>query len=304
MKTKLITALVALSMLIPISVSKAEELKPATLAIVDTSINASLPIFKDRIVYEVCLLDWPSCPNKTPYQEGAGSAAMPAVNLPAEGFEHGNQMASAAVLTNPNIKIVFIRVVGATVSGSRQIINENTFVNALTWIKFNKDRLNIKAVAISQSHHNLNYGSNYCPNTPLTQNIIKELSDSDIPVFLPAGNLRDMKRVSWPACIPSAVTISASANGDGAAIYTNYDPNVTDFFTRGDMLLFNSNGQKVNVAGTSVSAQVAASIYVGLKNKYPTYNYSQLMSLMSAKSTDLISKTIKGKILTKDILNG
>lgn len=300
----MITALVAFTLLAPITMAKAEEPKPATLAIIDTSLNTSLPIFKDRIAYEVCILDWPSCPNGTPYQEGPGSAAMPKVILPNEGFEHGNQMASTAVLTNPNVKIVFIRVVGASVNGSRQIVNENTFVNALTWVKFNKDRLNIKAVAMSQSHHNLLSGTAYCPNTPLTQNIIQELTNSDIPVFLPSGNNRDMVRISWPACIPTAISISASAYGDGPAVYTDYDKNLTDFFARGDLKVFNPDGTQINAIGSSVSTQVAASLYIALKNKYSTYTYSQILDIMNAKSIKLVSRTLKAKVLTKDVLNG
>ena len=304
MKTKLITALAALTLIIPVTMAKAEEPKPATLAIVDTSLDTSLPIFKDKVVYEVCLLDWPTCPNGTPYQEGPGSVSMPTKFMLQEGFEHGTQMASAALLTNPDLKIVFIRIVGATATGSRQIISENTFVNALTWVNFNKDRLNIKAVAVSQSHHNLMPGSNYCPDTPLTQKAIQNLSDAGIPVFLPSGNMRDLQRVSWPSCIPSAVTISASAYGDVPALYTNYDSKITDFFARGDMKVFNPGGAQVNATGSSISAQVAAALYMGLKTKYPTYTYSQISSIMNTKSTSLLSRTIKGKILTKAVLNG
>lgn len=302
MNKKIIIALVA-SILIAPNMAKAEEPKPATLAIVDTAVDTSLPILKDKIVYEVCLLDWPTCPNKTPYQEGPGSATMPLNFILKEGFDHGTQMAVSAVQTNPNLKIVFIRIVGATASGTRQIIDENTFVNALTWININKDRLNIQAVAMSQSHHNLMPGTNYCPNTPLTVKAIETLKSANIPVFLPAGNMRDTKRVSWPACIPSAVTISASAYGDGPAVYTNYDSKITDFFARGDMKVINPGGSTVNVVGSSVSNQVAAAIYMGLKSKYSQYTYDQLISLMNTKSINVLSRSIKGKILTKDLFN-
>ena len=302
MNKKLIIALVASILVVP-NMAKAEEPKPATLAIVDTAVDTSLPILKDKIVYEVCLLDWPTCPNKTPYQEGPGSATMPLNFMLQEGFEHGTQMAVSAVQTNPNIKIVFIRVVGATATGSRQIIDENTFINALTWINFNKDRLNIKAVAMSQSHHNLMPSTNYCPNTPLTVKAIDTLKTAGIPVFLPAGNMRDMQRVSWPACIPSAITISASAYGDGPAVYTNYDSKITDFFARGDMKVANPGGTIVNAVGSSVSNQVAAAIYMGLKVKYPQYTYDQIITLMSTKSTNLISRTVKAKLLSKELIN-
>lgn len=303
MKNKMIMALVAFTLLAPISMAKAEEPKPATLAIIDTALDTSLPIFKDKVVYEVCILDWPTCPNGTPYQEGPGSASMPAKFFLQEGFEHGTQMASTAVQTNPNLKIVFIRIVGNTATGSRQIINENTFVNALTWVAYNKDRLNIQAVSMSQSHHNLMPSTDYCPNTPLTVKAIDTLVSANIPVFLPAGNMRDLKRVSWPACIKSATTISASAYGDGPAVYTNYDSAITDFFARGDLKVFNPGGSQVNAVGTSVSNQVAASLYMATKIKYSSYTYNQILSLMSTKSTTVVSRTIKGKILTSGSTN-
>jgi len=306
MKNKLITALVAFTLVLPVTASAAEETKPATLAIIDTSLDTSLPIFKDKIVFEVCLLDWPTCPNGKPYQEGPGSVVMPAKFMLQEGFEHGTQMASTALMTNPNLKIVFIRVVGATANGSRQIINESTFVNALTWVMFNKDRFNIQAVSMSQSHHNLGgSGTNYCPSTPLTEKAINNLSIAGIPVFLPAGNLRDSKRISWPACIPESIAISASAYGDGAAIYTNYDAKLTDFFALGDIKAFNPGGLQVNASGTSVSTQVAASVYLYLKSKYPSYTKDQVLSLLNTKSTPVISRSTKGKILSiGSVING
>ena len=91
MKTKLITALAALTLIIPVTMAKAEEPKPATLAIVDTSLDTSLPIFKDKVVYEVCLLDWPTCPNGTPYQEGPGSVSMPTKFMLQEGLSMGHR---------------------------------------------------------------------------------------------------------------------------------------------------------------------------------------------------------------------
>jgi hypothetical protein len=306
MKNKLITALVALTLVLPVTAQAAEETKPATLAIIDTSLDTSLPIFKDKIAFEVCLLDWPTCPNGKTYQEGPGSVTMPAKFMLQEGFEHGTQMASTALITNPNLKIVFIRVVGSTASGSRQIINESTFVNALSWVLFNKDRFNIQAVSMSQSHHNLGApGTNYCPSTPLTENVINKLSTAGVPVFLPAGNLRDLTRISWPACIASSVSISASAYGDGPAVYTNYDTKLTDFFARGDIKAFNPGGAKVNASGTSVSTQVAASVYLYLKSKNPTYTKDQVLSLLNTKSIPVVSRKTKGKILSiESVING
>lgn len=307
MNKKILLALTAITLTITtLPASKAEEAKPATLAIIDTALNNTIPQIKNNIVYEVCILDWKSCQNKTQFQEGIGAASMPSDQILKNGFAHGTQMVSAAVTTNPNIKIVFIRFVGATADGSRQITNESSFVNAMTWIYYNKDRFNIKAVAMSQSHHNLGFGTNYCPNTPLTADIINKLNSAQIPVFLPAGNTRDLKRIDWPSCIPTAFSVSASAYGDGQAVYTNYDVNLTDIFARGDMKVLSPDGKIANTVGTSIATQVAAASYIALANRYPAYTSSQLLDLLKSKTIPLASRAIKNARIVDPLaaLNG
>lgn len=277
---------------------------PATVAILDTALNANLPVFKDRIVQEVCILEWNSCPNGSNFMEGPGAALMPSNLIVQNGFDHGTKMAHASVLTNPNIKIIFIRIIGATNTGVRQVTNEPTFANALNWVSANKDKYNIQAVAMSQAHHNLAPMANYCPNTPNTINIIGTLAAQNIPVFLPAGNMRDVSRVSWPSCIPAAVTISATSVTDGPAVYTNYDKNITDLFALGRLRLMNPSGYLFTEDGTSVSTQIAAAIYMGLKVKNPTFTRDQILDLMKQKSYPVKSRTITGSIVTQDILNG
>ena len=307
MNKKLITIVLTATLLITgLHASKAVDTTPATLAIIDTALDTTLPEFRGKIVHEVCILDWNSCPNGKNFMEGPGSALMPLTQMSQNGFEHGTQMASAAIATNPSLNIVFIRFVGATNTGVRQTTNESSFINALNWVNNNKSRFNIKAIAMSQSHHNLGpVGTNYCPSTPSTENAINSLSSSGVAVFLPAGNNRDLKRVSWPACIKSSVAVSASTNG-GVSLYANYDVNATDIFASGDMRLTSPGGKKSKVTGSSISTQVAASSYIYLANKYPSYNSFQLLDLLKTKTVPVISRSIKNALLidVEAVLNG
>jgi hypothetical protein len=304
MNKKLITALLAAVLTITTTNTVVANSQPATVAILDTALNANLPVFKDRIVQEVCILEWNSCPNGKNYMEGPGAAMMDLNQMARNGFNHGTKMAHASILTNPNIKIVFVRIVGATPSGTRQITNEATFVNALNWVLNNKNRYNISAVAMSQGHGNLMSGSDYCPKTTQTQSLIAALDSSGTPVFLPAGNSRNQNRIFWPACIKESIAVSASANGDGIAIYSNYDKNLTDMFALGRLRVSDVNGFLFNEDGTSVSTQVAAAIYVGLKNKNSSYTKNQILEIMKLKSSPVISKTVTGYIVKVEALNG
>jgi hypothetical protein len=305
MNKKMLTAVItAILTITSINMVKANEPKPATVAILDTALNSNLPVFKDKIVHEVCILDWNSCANGSSFMEGPGAASMPLNQMSRNGFDHGTKMAHASILTNPNIKIVFVRIIGANSAGVRQTANETTFVNALNWVNSNKDKFNIQAVAISQGHHNLMPMANYCPTTPNTSTAITNLSNSGVPVFLAAGNNRDLSKVSWPSCIQQAVTVSASSVTDGPALYTNYDAKVTDMFALGRLKLINSDGYFFNEDGTSVSTQVAAAVYVGLKSKLNTYTKDQVIDFMKSKSYPVVSRTIKGQIISKGMLNG
>jgi hypothetical protein len=305
MNKKLMAAVVALiTTITSINMVQANQSAPATVAILDTAIDTSLPVFKGKIVQEVCILEWNSCPNGSNFMEGPGAAVMPQALISKNGFDHGTKMAHTSVLTNPNIKIVFVRIIGATSTGTRQVTNEPTFVNALNWVLANKDKYNIQAVAMSQGHHNVGSGPNYCPSTPQTESLIKSLQNVNVPVFLPAGNNRDLTRISWPSCIDASISVSATAYGDGAAIYTNFDAKKTDYFAMGSVQVMLPGGKLVNEAGTSVSVQVAAALYMHLKEKNPTYSYSQMLSLLDSKSVQTVGKraVAKGKLLSAEVI--
>lgn len=297
MNKKLIAAFIATIISIPTAANAAlknQSMPQPTLAILDTALDTSLPMFKDRLVYEACVTEWSTCPNGLGVMEGTGASTMQSDWISKNGFEHGTQMASLAVATDPNVKIVFVRIIGANSKGYRQATSENTVVNALSWVIANQAKYNIQAVSMSQGHHNLTPYKEYCPVTTNTTNKIKDLASIGVPVFVPAGNLRDYSRVSWPGCISEAVTISATMPTKEIAFYTNYDPLKTDFFALGTTRAFNPGGKLVNVAGTSASTVIAATNWVSVKTAKPYLTYSQVYDLLSRTSTATKNSKING----------
>jgi hypothetical protein len=277
---------------------KSATLQTPTIAILDTALDTSIPAFQGRIAHEVCILEWNSCPNGQAFMEGSGSAVLPASIISKNGFDHGTQMVSAFLKNNSNANIVFVRIIGNSPQGSRQIANERTFINALDWVYKNKERFNIQAVSMSQSHHNLLPGANYCPATSTTQNKIKEFVSAQIPVFFPAGNLRDYKRISWPACINESISVGASTDYDEMPIWTNADINKTDFYALGIMPLTVPGNRTVNAVGTSVSTQVAAAQWLTIKNSKPSLSYQELYDLILKTSKPIIGpRGLTGKMI-------
>ena len=266
-----------------------------TIAILDTALDTSLPIFKDKILFEACVTQWASCPNGQFEMEGTGSSVIKPEWISKNGFDHGTQIASIAVATNPNVKIVFVRIIGANANGLRQSTGEATVYNALDWVIRNKDRFNIQAVSMSQGHSaGRNPDPNYCPSTPITEGKINQLMTAGVPVFFPTGNARNYSKIDWPACIPSSVAIGATMPAETIAIYSNHDPLLTDFFALGQVKATNPGGRVVNVGGTSAATVIAATQWATIKASKPHLTYSQIYDLISKTSKPTYNSKITG----------
>ncbi len=312
MNKKILAALVAITLAIPTISAQAASLQnknvaQPTIAILDTALDTSLPIFKGRVLFEACVTQWSTCPNGLSEMEGPGSSVLRPEWISKNGFNHGTEMASLAVATNPNVNIVFVRIIGANSKGFRQATGEATVYNALDWVIRNKDRFNIQAVSMSQGHSSLrNPDPNYCPTTPITESKINALMNSGIPVFFPTGNARNYTKIDWPACIPSSISIGATMPAGTVAIYSNYDPLLTDFFAQGTTRATTVGNVVINVAGTSASTVIAATQWATVKASKPHLTYSQIYDLISKTSRPTYnSKVTNGKLIDlQAALNG
>lgn len=295
MNKKLITALVALSLIVPVTAHanlKNNNLKPA-LAILDTAIDTSLPAFQGRIIQEVCVLERGPCPNGQKFQEGIGAASLPSDLIRKNGFDHGTQMTYLAATANKDMNIVFVRIIGNNPDGIRQVATEQTVYDALQWVIDNSSKYNIQAVSMAQSARNFVAGSDYCPRTPVTQSKIQTLLNAGIPVFLPAGNNFDLTRINWPACLPESIAVGATTPTSAVAVYSNYDAKLIDFYSLGTTTSFGPGNVKVNVAGTSASIQAAAAQWLAVKSAKPSLTLSQVYDLIARTATITSNSRVK-----------
>lgn len=308
MNKKLIIGTIALSMLAllaPHSAQAADATVP-TIAILDTGIDSTIPAFQGKIAQEVCILDWTTCPNGKNFMEGPGAATMPLNLINLNGFDHGTAMASVIIQNNPNVKLVFIKIIGNTATGARQIAFESTVYNALNWVALNKQKYNIQAVTMAQGHHNLLAGTNYCPTTPKTQAAVHSLVVLGVPTFFPAGNGRDYSRMDWPACLDESISIGAVDQQNEITSYSNNDNLKLDFFALGNMTAIAPGNIVKNIAGTSAAIQVAAAQWVALKQAKPELSYSDELALFTKTSVNTIGRqgSFKKLISLQGALNG
>ena len=312
MNKKLITALVALTLALPITANAAPKVNikstsssVPTVAILDTAIDMSQQKIKDRVVYEVCLIEiiegsTARCPNGLTKMEGSGSATLPVSRLSLGGFDHGTLMTDQAIQTNPNVNIVFIRIIGQRENGAREYTTEATVFNALQWVADNQSKFNIQSVAMAQGSHYLGAaGTDYCPKTPTTVQKVKALNSMNVGVFFPAGNNRDYQRIDWPACIPDTIAVGATMPDNSVASYSNYDPLLVDFHARGTTVLYGLNAKKTNFAGSSASVLVAATSWATVKAAKSQLSYTDMYNLLLKTSTP----TKNSKIAKANLIN-
>ena len=125
-------------------------------------------------------------------------------------------------------------------------------------------------------------------------------------MFFPTGNNRDLKRISWPACLPESIAVGATMPTGSVATYSNYDPLLTDFYARGTTVLYGVNAKKTNFAGTSASVVVASTSWATVKAAKSHLGYAEMYDLMARTSTPTRnSKVANAKLINlQAALNG
>jgi hypothetical protein len=310
MNKKLIMALVATLIVLPLSAKSAEAntTQAPTIAIIDTALDTSLSLFKDRIAYEVCIVEFDVCPNGKPIMEGPGSAVIPADLMQKLKLEHGTQMASLAVKTNMTVKIVFIRIQGIDSRTKLAKPRGNKTVDmALDWIIANQSKFNIQAVSMSQSAYNVTRptfpfymtaaGTDYCPKYPATDQKVNQLVSMGVPSFFPTGNNADQSRIAWPACIPSSIAIGAVYDYGSVAEYSNRDNKLVDFYAQGNNMALGPNNQLTGTNGTSGATVIAATSWATIKSIKPGLTYTQIYDLIGSTSKPS-NALVAGKVVS------
>lgn len=255
MKKLLITLLSITTIIVPIQVAQAAD--EQVIAIIDTAIDSGkVP----SVIYEACFTQNRSCPNKTNFMEGSGSAnshVWPTSMLNAT--YHGHHMVSAALQTNPNMKVVFVRIANITDAGN-STNTPQALSQAIDWVSKNASRFSVDAVSISQSSISAN-NLKSCTTDSVVINGITSLNNQNIPSFIATGNDGKKDLVGFPSCVNGAVGVGAAIPSGIIAPLTNRGPGL-DVLSVASMDIVRYNGTTATITGTSLSTVVAASLYV------------------------------------------
>ncbi len=251
-----------------ISPAQAEDQK--VLAIIDSAVNSDKIT---SVIYEACFTQNNSCPNKTNFMEGKGSANSHVWHSSiVNPVYHGHNMTQAALTVDPNIKIVFVRVANITSSGNI-LQDAKSLQSAIDWVSKNAEKYSIDAVSISLSSISAN-NLNACTTNSVVINAVSSLNLKNIPTFAATGNDGSLNVVGYPSCVSGVIGVGASwfDNTTKSHIFaksTNRGPGL-DVLGVAETLIVRYHGTTVDTSGTSGATVLAAAKYVS-KNTYKTF---------------------------------
>jgi hypothetical protein len=296
-----IIAIIGIALLLVITGTSAKGNTKPTIAVIDTGIDITHSSISNRVVHEVCILDFNVCPNNKNFMEGPGSATLDPVRASRNGFYHGTQMAHVITQNNTNANLVVIRIIPMTPNGGRASTSLNTVAKALDWVDKNHVKYNIVAVNMSQSYKS----TSSCTSHPATENSIKSLASKNIPSFFPTGNDRNYSKIDFPACIASSISVGAMDPAYGEvmspSLYSNNSAD-TDFFALGTMFSAAPNNKTANSVGTSNASALMAAKWVTVKELNPSLSMSQVYDRIKSQARYLEHKR-SGKMFIVDLVN-
>lgn len=300
---KIFLALFALILVFVLSADTAvqgDELNKRVV-VIDSGIDATHQVLQGKVVHEVCLLDFPVCPNNQKVMEGIGAATLEPGKAANNSFYHGTQMSSIIIQNNPSAEIIFIRIVPMTAKGGRASVSVNAVGNALEWVKNNAQAYNIGVVSVSMG---LPSKTASCLSNSFVENNIVALKDMGIPAIFANGNGSKYDRVDYPACFQPSIAVGGTDKFSGKyypALYSNNSP-MTDFFAYGKLKVAMPNNTYGIAVGTSAATALLSSEWLQLANSGLSYQqaYDKLVASSTLVST---KKVLNGLALDHDLVN-
>jgi len=267
---------------------------PKTLVIIDDGVDIKHPAIANNIVYEVCIANYNSCPNKKTFMEGAGAATVTSDMTTNKEWQHGTKVASAATQTDPNVKIIEIRCASAIGISGIVWCNNGQLADALNWVIANQSKFNIGAVVSP-----IGGLSSTCDTSAIYVNPINKLVASGIPVIFPTGNDFNYTTVDNPACVPNALAISAIDDKGRLGLYANYSDRV-DFAASGNLNVAVPGGSYVSDFGTSLSVAVFGADWLKIASK-KNLSYKDEYALIKTTGTNYTNIMVKKNVLAINI---
>jgi subtilisin family serine protease len=277
------------------------------IAVLDTGVDKSHPFLAGKVVEEACYSARSNCPNGTTSQTGSGSGVPCTYDV--DGCRHGTHVAGIAAGKGSS----FSGVAKDANVASVQVFSRSNTTGKPT--SFPSDQIagleRVYDLAVQGGHNvssvNMSLGGgqlsiNNC-YSDARMPMIESLKSAHIATVIASGNNGSTNSTTFPACIPSAVSVGSTTDSD--TVY--FSSNTASFLS----LLAPGAGIDSSVPGggyatkdgTSMAAPHVAGAWALLRQAHPSkYFVDDTLSALKNTGTN-VADTRLGGTVTKPKIN-
>jgi hypothetical protein len=251
--------------------------KGAVVAVLDTGVDSDHPDLADALIHEECFCSGSCCPDGTSRQSGSGSAESRhdhGVHVSGIVLSRGRVSAPGVA---PGASLIAVRVLNDQNRGSL-----SDWIAGLDWIAAN--RRDVRVVNMSLVSDALFAGD--CDESDalniLFAKAIDLLYQNGTLVFAAAGNNARPDKLTSPACIRNAISVSSVTSDDEIAFIGNSGPNLNLLAPGVDIESDAAGGGLIVLSGTSMASPHASGAAALLFSAQPGASASLVESVMTA----------------------
>jgi subtilisin family serine protease len=172
-------------------------------------------------------------------------------------------------------------------------------LRALEWVYKQREAYNIASINMSLGG---GYRDKYCDQRSALTEIIERLRSKGVPTVIAAGNSKFYDGISEPACISSAIAVSALNKAGNLDVSYSNVASIVDVAAPGtDIYSTTLDGKYRKMSGTSMAAPHVAAAFALLKQKFPNDTVGQLEKRLFEKSRIVADPRTETQLRTLDV---
>src|SRR5215470_17533694 len=269
------------------------------VAVIDSGVDSTHPFLAGKVVEEACYSTTSGsysttlCPNGADQQVGPGAGVN--CQLEAQGCWHGTHVAGIVAGDGTSLDLPIFGVGRGASLMSVQVFSQiNSFLDCggsppclgaftsdiLAALERVYDlRTTYDFAAVNMSLGGGLFGS-ACDDEPYKP-FIDNLRAAGIATVVASGNDGATAQLSAPACVSSAVSVSATTKDDQVASYSNVAPFLSLFAPGDEIISSYPDSQFAIASGTSMAAPHVAGAWAILKQAAPTASVDEILQALT-----------------------
>lgn len=279
------------------------------VAIMDAGIRRSHEAFQGKTIVEQCYSLKADCPNGQREMSGPGAAHMYGPQY--YGYDHGTHVSGIATGNNggsfrgiaPDANLIHVQVFSrfsAEECNSNEpcVMSYNSDqLKGLEFVFSRRNQLRIAVVSMSLGGGEYSNAAACDIDNPNLKRAIDNLRAAGIPTVISAGNESFCNALSAPACISSAISIGATTKADQEASFSNFHPQMLDFFAPGQSIRSATGGSDSSYqywGGTSMAAPMVAGGFAIFRQYSRQVPVHELLTALEYSGRSVLTKCQTG----------